>query len=436
MHLFRIIPNKRNTMKRFLLSLLSSGIALGAMAQAETVTVSIGAGYADQVWYSLENGVKGTEAKDDWDLAFEISGFSASILVNHVADNLLWSYPNGDTADWNNIDTSGIDFWPPLFNSYEYWELGAFNVGYDPNNANDLGWGVYNSTNHHVMGDSLYILKTGNGDYKKLWIISLASGTYNFKMANLDGSSEITRTLVKGDFPDKNFAYYDISSDQNLDREPISDTWDLLFTQYGEQYYPGYGQVNATGIFQNKGLEAAKVYPVDDKETYDDYQSATFTDKINGIGRSWKGLDQNYQWVIADSTVYFAYAKNGKLWKLVMRDFGGSADGNYVFSKEEIELTNDSSIAVGSVPSQPAVLQLYPNPAVDGEVTVVYHLLDQSSEAQLMITDLQGRPVHSELLSGVGLSTQRISTDRMPAGIYMVSLRSESAMTTQKLIVR
>lgn len=422
-------------MKRILLFLLSSGVTLAGVSQAVSDSVSIGAGYANQVWYSLENGIKGTASKSDWDLAFEISGFAASIRINHAAGNELWGYPNGDTADWNNIDTTGMTSWIPVFNSIEAWELGAFNVNYDPSNANDLGWGVYNSINHHVVGDSLYVLKTATGDYKKLWIISLASGTYNFKLANLDGSAEITRTVVKGDFPDKNFAYYSISADQNLDREPIDQTWDLLFTQYGE-YYPGFGQQNATGIFQNKGLEAAKVYPVDDKETFDDYQGATFSANITTIGRGWKTINyQTFEWEIADSTVYFAYAKNGKLWKLVMRGFGGSADGKYVFTKEEVELV-DTANSISAIASQPAVLQLYPNPSAGGEVSVVYDLLDRSKEAQLIITDLQGRPMVSRTISGVGLNIEQLSTQTFPAGVYLVSLRNEAGLTTQKLIIQ
>ena len=65
--------------------LLSLGLTAFTALQlnAQTVTVSTGSLNAEQRWYSLENGEAGTvQSKDNWDLGFEINGYSSTILGN------------------------------------------------------------------------------------------------------------------------------------------------------------------------------------------------------------------------------------------------------------------------------------------------------------------------------------------------------------------
>lgn len=53
-------------------TLIALGISayLSTQAQAVIDTVSIGANYTNQVWYSLQNDEQGSSAKNNWDLAF------------------------------------------------------------------------------------------------------------------------------------------------------------------------------------------------------------------------------------------------------------------------------------------------------------------------------------------------------------------------------
>ena len=48
----------------------------------------------------------------------------------------------------------------------------------------------------NVVGDSLHIIKTTDGIWKKLWIEKLDAGVYFFKHANLDGTNLITQMLI------------------------------------------------------------------------------------------------------------------------------------------------------------------------------------------------------------------------------------------------
>src|SRR5690606_33339597 len=110
--------------KLILTSFLGLGIAVMANAQTSD-TVRIGAGYANQVWYSLANDEQGSAPKDNWDLAFDIQSIMSSIHVNTVAGVTLWGYPNGDITDWGSVDTTGLSGWGSRNNSDTSWSLGA-----------------------------------------------------------------------------------------------------------------------------------------------------------------------------------------------------------------------------------------------------------------------------------------------------------------------
>lgn len=417
-------------MKKQLLSVCIALSALATNAQSTNDSVSIEAGYANQTWYSLENGTLESAPKDEWDLAFEINGFASSIRLNHVNGNKLWVYAHGDTADWSSIDTTGISSWPALFNSDTSWARGAFNVNAEVGNDFDLGWGVYNMITHHVVGDSLYVINH-NGTFKKLWIVSLASGSYTFRLADLDGSNEIERSLQKSAYPEKNFGYYSIANDAFLDREPIRYNWDLLFTQYSA-IIPNFGGYPSTGVLLNNGVKAAKVYPVNDTETFNDHESATFRSEINGIGYGWKSINMStFQWDIADSTVYFVQSMEGAIWKLVFSGFGGSANGMYYFTKEK--LVEEEPEGLTGHNGQNTLFDVYPNPATGGMINVV---LSNAGTTQLSLTDINGRAVRQQTVASDGLQTHALQTADLPAGLYFLSMQSEGSSISKKIIIQ
>src|SRR5690606_18082709 len=127
----------------------------------------------------------------------------------------LWVYPGATNAYWDSFSTSdtvGIGTWPSFYNGEEYWEQGALNMSADASNMFDVGWGIYNTTTHQILGDSIHIIKLSNGDFKKLMIESMISGVYYFKYADLDGSNEVSTTITKSDFAGKNYGFYSIQN--------------------------------------------------------------------------------------------------------------------------------------------------------------------------------------------------------------------------------
>ena len=197
-------------------------------AKAEKVSVSIGAGYANDVWYSLENGIVKTEPSDNWDIAVQTGAKDAGICINSPNGLLLWAVPDSDEDSWDDaIDTTGMSAnWETCNNASENWAIGAFNMGLDGfASGGNFGWGEYNMATHSITGNKVFVLQLDKKTYKRIMIESLMAGTYTIKWADLDGSNEKSSAIAKADYAEKMFAYLDITTNQVLDREPPRSSW-------------------------------------------------------------------------------------------------------------------------------------------------------------------------------------------------------------------
>jgi len=422
-------------MKKIFLSALVLGVTANTFAQnAASDTVLTGPQYAQQVWYSLETGQKTTIDKTSWDIALSAKSFSVAIMVNDGANTHLWKHPTAAITDWNTVDTTGISTWEESYNSETDWEEGAFNAF--PNGSYDYGWGGYDMNTHNVTGNSIFIIQLSNGDYKKLIIEELlANGTYNFKYADLDGSNEENVSLDKADFPNKNFAYYNLTTNQAENLEPASNEWDLLFGQYTSFIPTGPGTVMAykvTGVLNNVDVLTAKVEGVD-AVNYSDYQSHTLDSAKNTIGYDWKTFDMNNNvYNMADSTVFFVQDKSENIWKVIFTGFGGSADGSFSFSKEKLITTS-----IRNADNKIASLAIYPNPVTNGSVTLAFQLKGNAQNVHFTVYDNMGRTqFQSTENAQMGMNTKTISTDSWAKGMYFLNMEIEGSKTVQKIIIR
>lgn len=395
-------------------SLLLASVLLVRGLHAQTpVTVSIAPGYADQVWYSLQNGVVGTAPVNNWDLAFEIQGFTASVLVNTQKAGVEAVKSPFSIADWNSVDTTGLSTWPRAHNADTSWSFGALNQGPFADEF-DLGWGNYNMITHVVAGDTIFLIHLANGSWRKLRIDGLATGTYTFTHANLDGSDELVGQINKAAYSTKNFAYWDLETHAAVDREPANDSWDLTFVKYVAFIPQPYG---VTGVLQNKGIEVARAAGVPPADA--DWTSAAYSAHINTIGFDWKRFDmQTFQWVIEDSLSYFVKDLGGNVWHVAFTGFGGSTSGTIDFTQELVSATGLAER------DRPADLRLWPNPTPDGTFTIDagearilgLEVLDSSGRLVRSLGALSAVPFTMELGGlGAGSYTVRLLTDRGPA---------------------
>ncbi|MEM6346171.1 MAG: T9SS type A sorting domain-containing protein [Bacteroidota bacterium] len=414
-------------MKRIFYAIASLFILSNTLVgQTAIDTVSTSAGYTDQVWYSLANDEQARSGQTDWDIAFSITGFSASIYANTAKGLEVYIYPNGDTATWDAVDTMGMNAWNAYHNDPTSWGKGAFNAGIDPEDDIDLGWGTYSFITHFVTGDSLFVLKMPNGSIQKLWIKQLASGVYTFRHASLDGMMDMTHSVAKADYENRNFAYYNLTTHSSSNPEPHNAEWDLLFTRYIDFIPVPYG---VSGVLLNSGVEAIKAYPVSDPTTYDDYPSHSFVAEANKIGWDWKSFDFQNGWQIADSLVYFVKAKDETIWKIVFTEFGGSGNGNFIFEKTQITATS-----IDDLEAKP-YFSAYPNPLNGNDLSIVLDYAKSDPDAEISLVDLQGRTLMREAVQLLpGLNQYPVRVPQLASGVYFLRLKYAGGQLSTRVV--
>jgi len=276
-----------------------------------------GAGYANDVYYSLKNGVVKTEPRAEWDLAFATIAKSVSILINSGSKDSLFVWKGGAIADFDKA--AALDNKKNLatsFDSLSWYNHSAFEQNTSPTNPYDQGWGIYNGTTHDVAGDSVYILKLASGAYKKIAIITRNAITYafTFKIADLaaNATSE-TVTITPASYPTKNFIYYSVVNKTVIDREPDKTTWDFVFTKYDSKIadYP-----LVTGILTNEDVSSVKLVGADSTKVY---TATTFTKKISNIGFDWKSF--NGSDYVIKNPYYFVHGVDGNYYQLKFTAF-------------------------------------------------------------------------------------------------------------------
>jgi len=395
-------------MIKYILTLLFISILTLSNAQVSD-TVSTGSQNANDVYYSLKNGIVKTEPINNWDLAFEIAGFSASIRINHVKgiDVFQTHYPS---AAWTTMDTTQKNTWKMMYNSQYVWTLGAFNRHTDGNF--NLGWGVYDPGSHIIQGDSIYVLKFADGSFKKITFINLNSGTYNFKYANLDGSGEKTMSISKTDYKTKNFVYYTFAGDAIVDREPATADWDLIFTKYTEFIPTPY---NVAGVWTNKGAKCAEARNV--STSIVNYIPYYFSDTASKIGYDWKtynGSTNSYD--ITDNLVYFVRTSSNEVYKIVFTGYIGGASGSYYFTKQAI-------IAGIKHQNQPGI-SMFPNPVND---VLTLKLSDGNKLVNFTMLDFTGKLI----LTG---NNEIISTQHLIQGVYTIVVETETGFSNFRFL--
>lgn len=405
-------------------TLSASLFASLALSAQTTVTVSTGAGNSTQAWYSFQNGVVGSAPLADWDLAFEIAGFTSSILVNTAKGLSVWETPAPVSA-WSSVNTVDESNWTVIHNSETDWSAGALTNGnnLDQPDGFNVGWGTYNIITHTIAGTKVYVVGLGDGVYKKLRINSLMSGTYSFTYANLDGSEEVTAALSKQAFLGKNFGYFSFATGTTSDPEPPTADWDLLFTKYIGFVPTAYP---VAGVLQNKNVMALQVDGVATDEA--EWWGAELSSDINIIGSDWKTFNMtSFQFEYAEDRTYFVQDQQGNIWKLIFIEYGGSANGNMVFTQELVS-------GVGMEENSTTDLIVYPNPVANG--TVQFVLDAPATGLVLTVTDLNGRLVMQDGFAGTGALTRHaMEVGQLPAGLYVARIIGAGVNGTTRFVV-
>jgi hypothetical protein len=428
----KFIFHKSFKMKKLLQSLMLIAVSVvlstNANGQAVADSIEMGDGYANDVYYSFENGEVLSTPRVSWDIAFHTPIFSATILTNDGGGVELYTYPDADTSGWNNLDTNGMAGWKIIYNSDTVWEDGAFNR--NTTGHPDYGWGRYNPINHDVVGDSIYVLKGIDGQYRKVWIERKNSigNTYYLRYANLDGTNEQKDTLNINPYTSKNFVYYTFSDGELIDREPDTASWDILFTQY-QAVYPTGDIVKVTGVLNNMKVYSNRFHPVG--LDYIDWLAEPLDTARAPIGWDWKTFNfQTFTYDAVDSLVYFVQTWDRSVYKLYFTAFySGMAGGKAVFMKELI-----SPASIEEILPAEGIMTISPNPARDHFRIQFEEDIDE--RVSYLLVDLSGR----QLLNGETYVSGRQLELSLPegpvtSGMHILFVQIGNKAFTSKLIV-
>ncbi|HZG01648.1 MAG TPA: T9SS type A sorting domain-containing protein, partial [Chitinophagales bacterium] len=375
----------------------------------------------------LANDEQATVEIRNWDLAFAIDMFEVTVLSNPVNGVTVYKTPYA-VADFATVDTAGYANWQMLYNEFNDWSAGTLQNAADTASSLDYGWGNYNPITHVVEGTRVFLLKLEQNStvaFKKFYVVGKdVSGNWQFRLADLDGSNDATRTIDVSDYAQRHFAYFAIDDDQFLNREPANTSWDLLFTRYyapvgGGVFYP------VTGVLANKNTEIAKAESVDVNTVLEAEYAGSYSENISTIGYDWKTFN-GAGFDVQDSLVYFVRTQSSDVFKLRFTGFE-SADGLFVFDKTLVFTSVEGST------NGVYLVDLYPNPASDA-VRLVWNASHQGVVTFDVCNTLGQRVLHETGTATTGLNVRSLDVSLLPNGIYHVTVQTEIGGTTRRFV--
>jgi len=424
--------------------------ALGLNASAQTWvadSVEMGAGYTNDVFYSLKNDSISAASNTNWHLAFQTlppvgASSNVAILANHVMGKVnVYSLHMKASTKFGALTTSDSAGKALVYNSDTSWNFGAFNRMNNPSNPFDFSWGLYDVSSHSVVGDSLYLI-TINNDAYQVWVQEYKSTpadsiSYVVRIAKFDGTADKQiRVYRKNGYTDRNFAYYDVVNDVIRDREPSHTSWDFVLTRAIENIPTGPGTAMpypVTTVLTNFGVSTVEVKDLNPSTT--GYATMSYQNDIHIIGSDWKVAPAGPPpagWTVRDSAYYFVKTKlTNEYYELHFTAFGGTSNGRAVFQKRKL----GDVTSVNNVAAPVAAYSIYPNPATT-EVTVMVDA-KESATTTIFVTDMTGKVVEKHTVNQqAGLNGYRINTAAYASGTYMVTIAASGWTVTEKLSVQ
>ncbi len=391
-------------------------------------TLTMGPGYANDVFYNFQNKTVKAVTNTNWHLAFSVqkSQFPSnplsgvSIRVNSVTgSNLVKLNPAQTVSNWRKIDTTGMYALPVQYDGFKSWDSSAFTKGYNIAVAPfDFKWGTYNSSNNNLTGSRVFVLynKTANW-YKKVFISSLVYDTmWNITMSNIDNTDSVSFQINKKAYPNKLFAYRNVLAATTADREPLNNDWDVVLTRYRDLITQGpvTQYQNLTGFLNNRSVTVARNTGKKCNEVMVYNKTAPYNTNISNIGWDWKSFNGS-SYDIPDTLVYFLVSKNAKIYKFSFVSFLGGSNGKTILRKDEA-----SSILKNSFNNS---ILIYPNPS-NGKI----NFDTERKIIGVLVTDTKGVQINFNSMDN------QIDLSEYADGIYHIQITTADGVYHQSII--
>ncbi|GER58422.1 hypothetical protein ULMA_05300 [Patiriisocius marinus] len=410
-------------MKRILLSAIL--VATSIINAQETVQVSMGAGYVNEVYMDLSDQTENSYTAESWDVAFlRDNPQNIGIRVNDGVGITVFEAAN-NAAAFDAIDVANEGAWTPLYNDDTNWDNGAFMQG-----SATYGWGEYNPVSHVVEGTIVFVLKYADGTYIK-FINESYLGAYTFKFATWDGSTwinETTQTVENTSNPETRYNYFSLKNNEVVIAEPAIDAWDFVFRKYTTFLNPPGEYYTVTGVLHNPNVTVAQN---DETTGGGNPNGLDYLEEINTIGYDWKSFNGSGYTVNSDMAFYVKRNDN-TVYRVVFTEFEGSSSGNIAYTVEDV-----SSILDVETVTNVVSFGMYPNPSSNGQVTIVYENGALVSENSVVtIHAITGAKVYtSAVKSTSGFFNKTIDVSAFKSGVYLVTFKSGAASISKKLIL-
>ncbi|MGV0977898.1 T9SS type A sorting domain-containing protein [Empedobacter falsenii] len=410
-------------------TLLATIILTSVAINAQTIKgeVTMGAAYANDVYYGLADQSTNSVNRSDWDISFyRKSNMSTGIRVNDGAGIQVYEASN-DLSKWNAIDVANLSTWTALYNSDTDWQKGAFNNG-----SATYGWGNYSIANHYVNGSIIFVLKYATGEYVKLKIDNFAAplGEYNFtysKLTNGTWSADTKVNLPHKTNPTNLFNYYSLLTDKAVTPEPDQSKWDLKFTKYVTPLTTNEGDVvmyTVTGVLQSDLIKVAKT------ESGNPTDDTAYVADINAVGYNWKTLS-GWSYVVNPTNHFIKNTSTNQIYKLVFKTFEGTSTGKITFDYENVT-TN-----LGTTELAKTKFEIYTT-SQPKTIGLVYNSQEaKSSPLNIQIYAINGQLVHQESYQPTSSFTNKtIQLSKLSAGVYIVKVQSADKVETKKIVLK
>jgi hypothetical protein len=282
----------------------------------------MGSDYRTQAFFDLKtNSFVSQNLKTSWDLGFENGVNGNHIILNSANAMAIARVSN---IGFNSItDTVGLK-----------WRWDASSGNLDSTAIGD--WEVE---------DFVYVVNRGNdylGNHRgfcKLVFNNVTATDYSFRVANLDGSLDEQKTILKDN--SLSFTAFSLTNRAVEVVEPPKTDWDLIFTQYVHYFLVEDEAYLVTGILTNRHeVQVAEVFNKDYASiTGEDVSSVSFNSNIDVIGYDWKEFNFSAgAYIIYPEQNYIIRSTEGIYFKLHFIDFYNAQGdkGTPVFELQEL----------------------------------------------------------------------------------------------------
>ncbi|MCC6838624.1 MAG: hypothetical protein IT230_00550 [Flavobacteriales bacterium] len=266
----------------------------------------VGPAYDQQLWFDLGTySVVAQNSKMDWDLAFECAPDGWQVRLNYA--RLMRAHRSSAALD-QPTDTTGFG--------------NTWKVDLPDGRTDSLAFGDWRAELPVFIVDMGFNTAGLPIGLRKVQLTSVTPAGFELRWANLDGSGVQQITVPKD--PARAYAHFSFGNGVVQIAPPLG-TYDMVFTQYTEQFLPPdpYLAYLVTGTVNGfSGMRVAELEGVFSEVALNDTLAHPFTADQDAIGYNWKAYSfDSGVYEVYSNKVYIVQDREGYFFKLHFVDY-------------------------------------------------------------------------------------------------------------------